>query len=99
MSEIYQWSARQISEAVKHKQIKAREVTEAALARLSTVNPLINAVVAEMPQQALQAADLTDQKLARGEDPGLLAGVPVTVKVNIDQAGFATTNGLRIQRI
>ena len=98
MSEIYQWSARQISEAVKHKQIKAREVTEAALARLSTVNPLINAVVAEMPQQALQAADLTDQKLARGEDPGLLAGVPVTVKVNIDQAGFATTNGLRIQQ-
>lgn len=98
MSEIYQWSARQITEAVKQKQIKAREVTEVALSRLSKVNPLINAVVAEMPQQALEAADLIDQQLARGENPGLLAGVPVTVKVNIDQAGFATTNGLRIQQ-
>ena len=27
-----------------------------------------------------------------------LAGVPVTVKVNIDQEGFATTNGLKLQR-
>jgi amidase len=35
--------------------------------------------------------------LARGEDPGPLAGVPVTVKINTDQAGFATTNGTRLQ--
>jgi len=35
---------------------------------------------------------------ARGEALGPLAGVPVTVKVNVDQAGFATTNGLKIQR-
>ena len=35
---------------------------------------------------------------ARGEDVGPLAGVPVTVKVNIDQEGFATTNGLKLQR-
>ena len=34
----------------------------------------------------------------RGEDVGPLAGVPVTVKVNIDQEGFATTNGLKLQR-
>ena len=37
-------------------------------------------------------------KIARGEDAGILAGVPVTVKVNIDQQGFATTNGLKIQK-
>ena len=34
----------------------------------------------------------------KGEDVGRLAGVPVTIKVLTDQAGFATTNGLRIQR-
>ena len=33
-----------------------------------------------------------------GEKVGALAGVPVTVKVNIDQEGFATTNGLKLQR-
>ena len=36
--------------------------------------------------------------IARGEDAGILAGVPVTVKVNIDQQGFATTNGLKMQK-
>jgi amidase len=44
-----------------------------------------------------QAADI-DAMIALGEDPGMLAGVPVTVKVNIDQKGFANTNGLRLQR-
>jgi len=39
-----------------------------------------------------------DAAIARGEDAGALAGVPVTVKVNIDQQGFATTNGLKSQR-
>ena len=32
------------------------------------------------------------------KSPGPLAGVPVTVKVNIDQEGYATTNGLKLQR-
>src|SRR5918993_1256515 len=39
-----------------------------------------------------------DAALARGEDPGPMAGVPVTIKVNADQKGWATTNGLRTQR-
>ncbi len=98
MSEIYHWSTRQITEAIRQHKISAREVTEAALSRLNTVNPLINAVVTEMPQQALDAADAIDQQISRGQDPGVLAGVPVTIKVNIDQVGFASTNGLRIQK-
>jgi amidase len=61
------------------------------------VNPAINAVVAEMPEEAHRDAARVDAAVARGEDPGVLAGVPVTVKVNVDQAGHATTNGLRIQ--
>jgi len=31
-------------------------------------------------------ASLIDAAIARGEDPGPLAGVPVTIKANIDQA-------------
>jgi len=40
---------------------------------------------------------LVDQAIARGIDLGPLMGVPCTVKANIDQQGFATTNGLAIQ--
>ena len=43
-------------------------------------------------------ADAVDAAIARNEEVGPLAGVPVTVKANIDQEGFATTNGLRLQR-
>src|SRR5262249_44342198 len=60
--------------------------------------PHINAIVEHRPDLVRQEADAVDRAIARGEDPGLLAGVPVTVKVNVDQAGFATTNGLRLQR-
>ena len=41
----------------------------------------INAVVMEMPDEALVAARQIDERLARGEDAGPLAGVPITIKV------------------
>ena len=69
-----------------------------ALARLDAVNSRINAVVDHRPEDALSQAAALDQRLARGEDPGPLAGVPVTVKVNVDQAGYATTNGVTLQK-
>jgi len=56
-----------------------------------------NAVVAHRPDWVLEQADQVDRLVALGKDPGLLAGVPVTVKINTDQAGFATTNGTRLQ--
>jgi amidase len=78
--------------------VSAREVTEATLARMDAVNPAINAVVARDDEAALAAADAVDAARARGDAMGPMAGVPVTTKVNVDQAGHATTNGLRIQQ-
>ena len=50
------------------------------------------------PAEVLAQAAAVDAAIARGEDTGPLAGVPVTIKVNVDQEGFATTNGLKLQR-
>jgi len=97
MSEAWGWTASETVAAIAARRISAREVAQAALARLEAVNPRLNAVVQTMPEEALAAADAVDAALARGEAPGPLAGVPVTIKVNVDQAGFATTNGLRAQ--
>lgn len=66
--------------------------------RLDEVNPRLNAVVDWRPDEVLAQADEIDAALARGDDPGPLAGVPVTVKINIDQAGFATSNGVALQK-
>ncbi|HWX50362.1 MAG TPA: amidase family protein [Roseomonas sp.] len=98
MTELWRLQASEIAARVAAREISAREVAQAALDRLAAVNPAINAVVQEMPEQALAAAEAVDAALARGEAVGPLAGVPVTIKVNADQAGFATTNGLRIQQ-
>ena len=98
MTELWRRTGSEIATLVAERKVSAREVAQDALARLAAVNPAINAVVQEMPDQALAAADAVDAALAKGQPVGPLAGVPVTIKVNVDQAGFATTNGLRIQR-
>src|SRR5690349_15052430 len=98
MDDLWRLSAKDLAALVTSKKVSAREAATAALARLDAVNPAINAVIEHRPEDVLkQAADI-DAALARGVDAGPLAGVPVTVKVNIDQVGFATTNGLTLQR-
>lgn len=87
-----------IAAQIAQGSVTAREVTEATLARMDAVNPAINAVVARDDAGALAAADSVDAARASGAVLGPMAGVPVTTKENVDQAGFATTNGLRIQK-
>jgi amidase len=98
MSDLWQQSASKLAKLVKNGEVSALEVTESALARLNKVNPAINAVVTEMPEEALSAAKQIDKSIAKGDEIGILGGVPVTVKVNVDQVGHATTNGLQLQR-
>src|SRR6185437_5871083 len=98
MEELWRRSATDIAALVQSKRISAKEVASAALARLDAVNPSINAVVEHRPEDALAQAGAIDAALRRNETVGPLAGVPVTIKVNIDQQGFATTNGLKLQR-
>jgi amidase len=98
MQDLWRLSAADLAALIRSKKISAKEAASAALARLDAVNPAINAVVDHRPADVLAQAESVDAAIARNEDPGLLAGVPVTVKVNIDQQGFATTNGLKLQR-
>lgn len=95
--ELWKLSAQTIVSMVKSGDISAREVTKSHLDRLVGVNPALNAVVQVCKKDALAAAENVDKKRVDGKPLGILAGVPVTVKVNIDQAGYATTNGLKLQ--
>ena len=98
MTELWRLSATDLAARIRNREVSAREAARSALTRLEDVNPAINAVVDYRPEQVLADADVVDATLARGEDAGVLAGVPVTIKVNTDQAGFASTNGLLSQR-
>src|SRR5882724_10917270 len=98
MKDLWRLSAADLATLIRSKKVSAKEAASAALARLDAVNPSINAVVEHRPADVLAQAGAIDAAIARNDDAGVLAGVPVTVKVNIDQEGFATTNGLKLQR-
>jgi amidase len=98
MDNLWRLPAVELASLVRTRTVSAREAALAALGRLDAVNPSINAVVDHRPDDVLAQAEAVDAAIGRNEDPGPLGGVPVTVKVNIDQTGFATTNGVRLQR-
>jgi amidase len=97
MEELWRLPAEELAGLIRTKNVSAGEAATAALKRLDAVNPAINAVVDHRPDDVLSQAAEVDAAIARGDNLGPLAGVPVTIKVNIDQAGFATTNGLKMQ--
>ena len=83
-----------IAAAIRDRDISAREALDACLARMAVVNPALNAVTVDLSQSARVAADAADRAVADGTPLGLLHGVPVTIKENVDQEGCATTNGV-----
>ena len=89
-------SATEIVAKVKAKEVTARAVTEAFLARISAHDESVGAFLTVMRQQALAQADAVDVKIAAGEDPGPLAGVPVALKDNMCTVGVETTCASKI---
>jgi len=98
MNELWRLDAHEIAALVSAKKVSAREVASAALTRQDAVNPMLNAVVDVRADDVLAQADRVDAAIAKGETVGPLAGVPVTIKVNTDQTGYATTNGVTLQK-
>lgn len=84
----------ELAQAIRSRQASAREVTQSVLDRIAETNPRIKALAAVFPEQALAVADAADAAVERGDALGPLHGVPVTIKVNVDVAGQATTDGV-----
>jgi amidase len=93
---LWRLSAVELAAAIRSRQASSREVIEAHLRRIETVNPDINAVTVLLADQALEAARAADRVVAAGGDLPSLLGVPFTVKGNIDLAGTPTTQGLKM---
>jgi amidase len=92
--ELWRLSATDMAARVARRDLSSRELVESCLLRLDAVNPAINAIVEVCADQARSAARAADDAIARREPVGPLHGVPVTVKVNVDMAGYPTTNGV-----
>jgi aspartyl-tRNA(Asn)/glutamyl-tRNA(Gln) amidotransferase subunit A len=78
------------------RKFSAEEFTQQALSHAQAENPKTNAYLTFSPERALNAARIVDQKIAKGEDPGPLAGVPIGVKDVIITKGLRTTCGSKL---
>jgi amidase len=94
MMELWQLDATELARLIRVGQASSREAVTSCLARMDAVNPRLNAVVRRMDDEALAAADAADAARARGAVLGPLHGVPLTIKVNTDQRGHPTDNGV-----
>jgi len=92
--ELWSWTASEMAEAIRTRTVSSREVVQSCIERMEEVNPKINALVEIRANEALKEAVLADQKVAKGDELGPLHGVPVSIKVNSDQASYATTEGI-----
>jgi len=91
--ELCDLSAIELVARMRRKQVSAREVMTAHLARIERVNAKVNAVVTIVAERAMADAARADERLTRGESSGVLHGLPVAHKDLVDTAGIRTTRG------
>ena len=90
--------AHELVRRIRARELSALEVMDAHLAQIERVNPAVNAIVTYLPELARSGAKAVDAALARGDDPGPLAGLPVAHKDLAVTKGIRTTFGSPIYR-
>lgn len=93
-TELWRKSATELAQLIRQKKASSREVVQAHLDRINTVNDFARAITVVLDESALAAADQADHAVTTGMDLGPLHGVPFTIKENVDVAGGATTDGV-----
>jgi aspartyl-tRNA(Asn)/glutamyl-tRNA(Gln) amidotransferase subunit A len=95
MSELHELSAVDLAARVRRGEITAESVATHFLGRAKRLNPELNVFLA-INDHAVEDARAIDRKIAQGEDPGPLAGVPIAVKDNISVKGMPLTCASKI---
>lgn len=93
MPELYWKPAHELAAMIRRREIKAAELMEQTIRRIEQTNPKLNAFCALRAEDAMKDARAIDEKIARRDDVGPLAGLPLGVKDLEDVAGLPTTFG------
>ena len=92
MSELWFTPAHELAERIRSGALSPIDLMEACLQRIEETNLVLDAFIAMRPEEALQEAHSMADQIARGEDAGPLAGLPLGVKELEDVEGFASTH-------
>jgi len=93
MDELYWKPAHELAAMIRRRDLKAAELMELTIKRIEQTNPKLNAFCALRADDAIADARAVDEKIARREELGPLAGLPLGVKDLEDAAGLPTTHG------
>ncbi len=93
MSELLWMTAVELADLLRRGEVSAVEVLNAHLKQIEAVNPALNAIVTYLPEMALDLAKDADARQARGEELGLLHGLPIAHKDLAQTKGIRTTSG------
>jgi len=93
MSAIQYTSAVELAKLIRSKTVSPVEVMEQTITKIESVNPTLNAFVSLRIEEAMTEAKAMTERIASGDNPGPLAGVPVGVKDLEDVKGMVTSFG------
>jgi aspartyl-tRNA(Asn)/glutamyl-tRNA(Gln) amidotransferase subunit A len=89
-------SIQETARLLRRKEVSPVELVEASLARISRLNPVLNAFITVVPDVARRAAKTAQREISRGNWKGPLHGIPISLKDNICTRGIRTTAGSKI---
>ncbi|MBK5101134.1 MAG: hypothetical protein JJE15_09115 [Desulfobacteraceae bacterium] len=93
MSSFHYMSARELAKLIHSEDLSPTELMESTLRRIEALNPSLNAFVTLRAEKAMDEAKAMAKRIAAGEDPGPLAGIPIGVKDLEDTEGMVTSFG------
>ena len=95
MSDIVFLTAHELAKGIRDRTFSAVEVLDAYFTQIVKHNSKLNAVCTLDEDKARKRAKEADEALARGENWGILHGVPITIKDIFETAGLRTTAGYK----
>lgn len=98
LSALYESDISEIREAIDLQVISCEELTKYYLDRIEQYNKKYNCFIT-FCDDAVENAKARDEQLQKGENDGLLFGVPIVIKDNMDLSGYYTTDGHKIENL
>ncbi|MDP6344583.1 MAG: amidase family protein, partial [Alphaproteobacteria bacterium] len=72
--------ATELAADIRSRRLSPVEVTEAVLARIEALNPVLNCFCTPTPELAIEQAKAAEQAVMNGQPLGALHGVPYSIK-------------------
>lgn len=93
--ELFELSLHELHDKLKAREVSSVEATRGMLARIEATDPQVNAFITVTTEDALEAAEAADRRIAAGETD-ILTGIPLALKDIFVTKGIRTTCGSRI---